>query len=92
MSNVALVVIFVPVVIGIANSLGVEPMLLVVPVTVASSCAFMMPVSTPPNAIVFSSGHIRIADMVKAGFFLNILSIAVLLLITLTIVQWVYGG
>ena len=92
MSNVALIVIFVPVVIGIANSLGIEPMLLVVPVTVASSCAFMMPVSTPPNAIVFSSGHIHIADMVKAGFFLNLISIAVLLLITLTIVQWVYGG
>ena len=92
MSNVALTVIFVPVVLGIANSLHVEPMLLAVPVTIASSCAFMMPVSTPPNAIVFSSGHIRIIDMVKAGFFLNILSILVLLLIAVTIVQWVYGS
>ncbi|MEM6845345.1 MAG: DASS family sodium-coupled anion symporter [Bacteroidota bacterium] len=90
MSNVALIVIFAPVVLGIADSLGIEPMLLVAPVTVASSCAFMMPVSTPPNAIVFSSGHIRIADMVKAGFFLNVLSIMVLLLITLGIIQWVY--
>ncbi|WKN40603.1 SLC13 family permease [Tunicatimonas pelagia] len=92
MSNVALIVIFAPVALGIADSLGIEPMLLVAPVTIASSCAFMMPVSTPPNAIVFSSGHIRIADMVKAGFFLNILSIMVLLLITLGIIQWVYGG
>ncbi|MEQ9438102.1 MAG: DASS family sodium-coupled anion symporter [Cyclobacteriaceae bacterium] len=92
MSNVALTVIFIPVVLGIANSLNMEPMLLVVPVTIASSCAFMMPVSTPPNAIVFSSGHIRIIDMVKAGFFLNIISILVLLLIALTVVQWVYGG
>ena len=92
MSNVALTVIFVPVVLGIADSLNIEPMLLAVPVTIASSCAFMMPVSTPPNAIVFSSGHIRIMDMVKAGFFLNILSILVLLLIALTVVQWVYGS
>ncbi len=90
MSNVALIVIFAPVVLGIADTLGIEPMLLVAPVTIASSCAFMMPVSTPPNAIVFSSGHIRIADMVKAGFFLNILSIMVLLLITLGVIQWVY--
>ncbi|MGB3587433.1 MAG: DASS family sodium-coupled anion symporter [Tunicatimonas sp.] len=91
MSNVALIVIFAPVVLGIADSLGIEPMLLVAPVTIASSCAFMMPISTPPNAIVFSSGHIRIADMVKAGFFLNILSIVVLLIITLSIIRWVYG-
>lgn len=90
MSNVALIVIFAPVVLGIADSLGIEPMLLVAPVTIASSCAFMMPISTPPNAIVFSSGYIRIADMVKAGFFLNIISIVVLLLITLGIIQWVY--
>ena len=90
MSNVALVVIFVPVVFGIADGLGIEPMYLAVPVTLASSCAFMMPVSTPPNAVVFSSGYIRIGDMAKAGFLLNILSIIVLVIITLTVVRWAY--
>ena len=90
MSNVALVVIFVPVVFGIADGLGIEPMYLAVPVTLASSCAFMMPVSTPPNAVVFSSGYIRIGDMAKAGFLLNLLSILVLVVITLTVVRWVY--
>ena len=91
MSNVALVVIFVPVVLGIADSLQINPLYLAIPVTLASSCAFMMPISTPPNAVVFSSGYIRMADMVKAGIFLNIISILVLLLVGLTLVQWVYG-
>ncbi|WPP48302.1 SLC13 family permease [Catalinimonas niigatensis] len=91
MSNVALTVIFLPVVLGIADSLGVNPLYLAIPVTLAASCAFMMPISTPPNAVVFSSGHIRMFDMVKAGFFLNLISILVLLLVGLTLVRWVYG-
>ncbi|MFT2011365.1 SLC13 family permease [Pontibacter sp. 13R65] len=91
MSNVALTVIFVPVVLGIAQSLQVNPMLLAVPVTIASSCAFMMPVSTPPNAVVFSSGFIKISEMVRAGFFLNLISVFVLVAIALTLVNWVYG-
>ncbi len=91
MSNVALTVIFVPVVLGIADNMAIEPLFLAIPVTLAASCAFMMPVSTPPNAVVFSSGFIKIYEMVKAGFFLNLISIVVLLLVALTIVRWVYG-
>ncbi len=91
MSNVALTVVFVPIVLGIADNLGVNPLYLAIPVTLAASCAFMMPVSTPPNAVVFSSGYIKIADMVKAGFFLNLISIVVLVVVALTIVRWVYG-
>ena len=90
MSNVALVVIFVPVVFGIADGLDIEPLYLAVPVTLASSCAFMMPVSTPPNAVVFSSGYIRIGQMARAGLLLNIVSILVLVALTLTVVRWVY--
>jgi len=91
MSNVALVVIFVPVVLGIADSLQVNPLLLAIPVTLASSCAFMMPISTPPNAVVFSSGYIRMSDMVRAGIILNVISVLFLLVVGLTLVQWVYG-
>lgn len=91
MSNVALTVIFLPVVLGIADSLEINPLYLAIPVTLAASCAFMMPISTPPNAVVFSSGHIRMFDMVKAGFFLNLISIIVLVFIGLTLVRWVYG-
>ncbi len=90
MSNVALVVIFVPVVFGIADGLGIEPLYLAIPVTLASSCAFMMPISTPPNAVVFSSGYIRIGQMARAGLLLNIVSILVLVALTLTVVRWVY--
>ncbi len=90
MSNVALVVIFVPVVFGIADGLGVEPLYLAIPVTLASSCAFMMPISTPPNAVVFSSGYIKIGQMARAGLLLNVVSILVLVALTLTLVRWVY--
>ncbi|SFW11892.1 solute carrier family 13 (sodium-dependent dicarboxylate transporter), member 2/3/5 [Sinomicrobium oceani] len=91
MSNVALIVIFMPIVLGIAKTLEVNPMYLAVPVAIASSCAFMMPISTPPNAIVFSSGYIKMSDMVKAGFFLNLISVLFLVIVALTLVHWVYG-
>jgi sodium-dependent dicarboxylate transporter 2/3/5 len=89
MSNVALVTIFLPVVIGIAQGLNIPALMLVAPVTIAASCAFMMPISTPPNAIVFASGHIRIKDMVRAGFWLNLLSITVMVLFAVTVLKWV---
>jgi solute carrier family 13 (sodium-dependent dicarboxylate transporter), member 2/3/5 len=91
MSNVALATIYLPVVIAIANGLGMNPLLLSIPVAMAASCAFMMPISTPPNAIVFSSGHIRINQMIKTGFLLNIISVIVLLIAGFTIIKWVFG-
>ena len=91
MSNVALATLYIPVVIGIANGLGMNALLLAIPVAMAASCAFMMPISTPPNAIVFSSGHIRIKQMVKTGFVLNIIAIIILVLASFTIIQWVFG-
>lgn len=90
MSNVALVQIFVPVVFGIADGLNVNPILLALPVTLGSSMAFMFPISTPPNAIVFSSGYIRIRDMVRAGILLNIVSIFLILVVSMTLVKWVF--
>lgn len=75
MSNVALVTIFLPVVGGIAVGAGFDPLKVCIPVTLAASCAFMLPMSTPPNAIVFASGHLKVSDMVRAGFLLNILAI-----------------
>ena len=89
MSNVALVTIFLPVVIGIAQGLDIPGLMLVAPVTIAASCAFMMPISTPPNAIVFASGHIRIKDMIRAGFWLNLISILVMVLFAVTILKYV---
>jgi len=90
MSNVALITIFLPVIIGVSQGLNLDPVILVIPATIAASCAFMMPISTPPNAIVFASGHIHIKEMMRAGFFLNLLSIAVLTLIGFILVPIVF--
>jgi sodium-dependent dicarboxylate transporter 2/3/5 len=79
MSNVALVAIFAPVVTGIALGLDMEILHLLVPVAMASSCAFMLPMATPPNAIVFASGYIKVQDMARAGLVLNLISIVVLM-------------
>lgn len=91
MSNVALVQIFVPVIFGIANGLNVNPILLAMPVTFSASIGFMFPVATPPNAIVFSSGYIRMKDMIRAGILLDLASIGIVLLASVTLVKWVYG-
>lgn len=90
MSNVALATIMIPVVIGIGNGLNIEPLMLAIPITLASSCAFTMPISTPPNAIVFSSGHIKMKEMMRAGILLNIISIFVILIVALTLVRWLF--
>jgi sodium-dependent dicarboxylate transporter 2/3/5 len=74
MSNLALVNIFIPVVAAIGVGLGLDELLLVVPVTIASSCAFMLPMATPPNAIVFASGYITIPQMVRTGVLLNVVA------------------
>ncbi len=92
MSNVALTTIFIPVVFGIANGAGIDPIVLSIPVTLAASCAFMMPISTPPNAIVFASGYIKTSEMVRAGIYLNIISIIVLFLLSNTLYSALFKG
>jgi sodium-dependent dicarboxylate transporter 2/3/5 len=80
MSNVAQVIVFAPVVTGIAEAIQMDPLMLGIPMTLAASCASMMPMGTPPNAIVFSSGHIKLKEMLKAGFVMNIISIILIVL------------
>ncbi len=74
MSNVAQVIVFAPVVSSLAEALKMDPLLLGIPMTLAASCASMLPMGTPPNAIVFASGHIRLKQMTKAGFVMNIVA------------------
>lgn len=81
MSNVALVAVLAPVVAGIAIGLDIPMIHLLIPVTIASSCAFMLPMATPPNAIVFASGYIRVSQMVRVGIILNLIAIVLLALI-----------
>jgi len=86
-SNTPTVATFLPILYGVALSSDVDPMLLLVPATLAATCAFMLPVATPPNAIVFGSGHIEIRSMVKAGLWLNLLSI-----VLISLWMWLVGS
>jgi sodium-dependent dicarboxylate transporter 2/3/5 len=80
-SNLATTAMLLPVLVSLASAMEVHPYFLLVGATVAASCAFMLPVATPPNAVVFGSGYLKIGDMVKRGFWLNIASIVLLTLI-----------
>jgi sodium-dependent dicarboxylate transporter 2/3/5 len=82
-SNTATTEMILPLLAAVAAAAKIHPLLLMIPAAVAASCAFMMPVATPPNAIVFASGKIRIAQMVKAGILINLLSIVVVTIVFL---------
>uniref|UniRef100_A0A8C5BUH2 Solute carrier family 13 member 3 n=1 Tax=Gadus morhua TaxID=8049 RepID=A0A8C5BUH2_GADMO len=74
-SNTATIIIFLPVIAELAIAASVNPLYLMIPTTVGSSFAFMLPVSTPPNSIAFASGHLLVKDMVKTGVVMNILGV-----------------
>ncbi len=80
MSNLAQVIVFAPVLTSLAIALKMDPLLLGIPMTLAASCAGMLPMGTPPNAIVFASGHIQLKDMLKAGLVMNLVSVALIVL------------
>lgn len=90
-SNTATSAMVMPILAAVAVGLGQSPLLLVVPAAIAASCAFMLPVATPPNAIVFGSGYVTIPQMAKSGFGLNILGILVTVLLTYFVVIPVFG-
>ena len=90
MSNVALVAVLAPVVAGIAIGLEIPLLYLLIPVTMASSCAFMLPMATPPNAIVFASGYVRVAQMARVGIFINLIAVALLILMYRFVIPLVF--
>ncbi|MFC1588757.1 SLC13 family permease [Pseudomonadota bacterium] len=81
-SNTATAEMLLPLVASVAKAIELNPLLLMLPVTLSASMAFMMPVATPPNAIVFASGHLKIGDMVKTGIIINLAAIVTITLIT----------
>lgn len=89
-SNVATAATFLPVVAAVALELGVSPLLLCIPITLAASCAFMLPVATPPNAIVFASGVLNIPQMVRAGLILNIIGMVLLSMVSIWLAPFVF--
>ncbi len=90
-SNTATVETFLPILAAMAVATQVNPLFLMIPATIAGSFAFMLPVATPPNAIVFGSKKLKIADMMQTGFWLNIMAILILTLVAYLYMNWVFG-
>ena len=84
-SNLATTAMILPVLVSLALVLDVRPYVLIIAATIAASCAFMLPVATPPNAVVFGSGYLRIPDMVRTGLWMNLISIVVVTLVVYTV-------
>lgn len=81
-SNTATTEMMLPIVSGLANQIQINPLFIMIPVTLSASMGFMLPVGTPPNAIVFSTGKLKMMDMIKAGLILNIIAIVLVVLLT----------
>lgn len=90
-SNTATTQVMLPVLQETATQVGLHPLALMLPAAIAASCAFMLPVSTPPNAIVFGSGRVTMGQMVRNGFVLNLLGIVLVTFVFLTWVTWLLG-
>ncbi|WP_038683482.1 SLC13 family permease [Rubrobacter radiotolerans] len=90
-SNTATAAALLPIFGGVAVGVDLDPLLLVVPAALAASCAFMLPVATPPNAIVFGSGHVTILQMVRAGVWLNVIAILLITLAVYGLASWALG-
>ncbi|MCE7080961.1 DASS family sodium-coupled anion symporter [Streptomyces sp. ST2-7A] len=90
-SNTATASTFLPVLAAVAVGIAVDPLLLAVPAAMAATCSFMLPVGTPPNAIVFGSGHVTMAQMVRAGLWLNLIGVVLITVMTLLLGGWAMG-
>jgi solute carrier family 13 (sodium-dependent dicarboxylate transporter), member 2/3/5 len=91
-SNTATAAALVPIIGGVAVALGLEPTTLAVPAALAATCAFALPVATPPNAIVFGSGHVTVAQMARAGVLLNVIATVLITITVLTLAGPVLGA
>ena len=89
--NMATCTLMIPILAALAMAIDVHPYILMVPMTITASCAFMLPVATAPNAIVFGSGKLEIKDMVRAGFGLNIVSILLISIFTYFFMPEIWG-
>ncbi|MXW04243.1 MAG: SLC13 family permease [Gemmatimonadetes bacterium] len=90
-SNTATTATFIPILAALAPVFDLHPFMLIVPAAIAASCAFMLPVATPPNAIVFGSGHVTIQQMIRAGFWLNLLGVILITVLAYTVMMRMLG-
>ncbi|MFU8860391.1 MAG: SLC13 family permease [Cyclonatronaceae bacterium] len=90
-SNTATAAAFLPILASVAIAMGQDPLILVIPAAIGASCAFMLPVATPPNAIVYGSGLVSIPQMAKAGFILNLLMVVLITLVMYLLLGYVFS-
>ena len=90
-SNTATAATFLPVAGGVALGLDLDPLLLTVPVALAATCAFMLPVATPPNAVAYGSGYVTIGTMIRGGVWLNLIGIVLITGLMFTLMTWALG-
>jgi len=90
-SNTATAATFIPILGGVAVGIGIDPMALLIPAALAATCAFMLPVGTPPNAIVFGTGAVKIVEMARGGLVLNIVGVVLITIFTVLIGPWALG-
>lgn len=90
-SNTASATMLMPIMASFALAIDVHPFAMMIPAAVAASCAFMLPVATPPNAVVFGSGYLKMGDMVKAGIWMNLISILIVVTFIMLLLPLVFG-
>ncbi|AOM84091.1 SLC13 family permease [Salisediminibacterium beveridgei] len=90
-SNTASATMLMPIMAAFALAIDVHPFAMMIPAAVAASCAFMLPVATPPNAVVFGSGYLKMGDMVKAGIWMNIISVLIVVVFVMLLLPVVFG-
>lgn len=90
-SNTATATMILPVLASLALSLSIHPFALMVPAAMAANCAFMMPVATPPNAIIFGTGKLKITEMVRVGFIVNLFTFILLVAVAFFLLPIVWG-
>ncbi|GHD05476.1 SLC13 family permease [Zhihengliuella salsuginis] len=90
-SNTATAATFLPVLGGVAIAIGIDPLLILIPGAMAATCSFMLPVGTPPNAIVFGSGHITMANMLRGGIWLNLIGVVLITVAVYALGGWALG-
>ncbi len=83
-SNTATTEMMLPIISGLATEIRINPLLIMIPITLAASMAFMFPIATPPNAIVFATGKLKMIHMIKTGFFINVFAVIIIAIMTMT--------
>ena len=90
-SNTATTQVVLPIIASMSVALGIDPLFLMVPVTITASCAFMLPVATPPNAIVFGTHRLTVRQMARTGLILNLIGIVTISLAMYLVGRWLFG-